>query len=322
MNFLSLTAITAFSALSLALVAPAAAEFPEKDITLIVPWSAGGGTDTIARTLVAEAESCLGANVNVVNRTGAVGATGMGALAAARPDGYTIGLITFQLSAYEPMGMVDLGPDDYDLLQLINQSAGAISVPAESEWKTLDDLMTYASENPGVVTVGHSGTGGSWHLAVATLAEEHDAKFNYVPFDGTANIRTALLGGHIAVSTSGADEMKQLAEAGEVRILAVVAKERVAGFPDVPTIGEAGYPLESPIYDWRGLAAPKGLPADVKAKLVEGLKACYDSAAFQTMATERAIPLVYADPDGFADFLTGMDATLRPALASMGLLAE
>ena len=116
--------------------------------------------------------------------------------------------------------------------------------------------------------------------------------------------------------------MKQLAEAGEVRILAVVAKERVAGFPDIPTIGEAGYPIDSPIYDWRGLAAPKGLPADVKAKLVEGLKACYDSAAFQSMATERAIPLVYADPDGFADFLDGMDATLRPALASMGLLVE
>ncbi|KIN78661.1 tripartite tricarboxylate transporter substrate-binding protein [Sulfitobacter mediterraneus] len=88
------------------------AELPEKDITLIVPWSAGGGTDTIARTLVAEAESCLGANVNVVNRTGAVGASGMGATATARPGGYTIGLVTFELTAYEPMGMVDLGPDD------------------------------------------------------------------------------------------------------------------------------------------------------------------------------------------------------------------
>ena len=88
------------------------AELPEKDITLIVPWSAGGGTDTIARTLVAEAESCLSANVNVVNRTGAVGASGMGATATARPDGYTIGLVTFELTAYEPMGMVDLAPDD------------------------------------------------------------------------------------------------------------------------------------------------------------------------------------------------------------------
>ena len=310
------------AALSLALAGSAIADFPEKDITLIVPWSAGGGTDTIARTLVADAENCLGANVNVVNRTGAVGASGMGATAAARPDGYTIGLITFQLSAYEPMGMVDLGPDDFDLLQLINQSPGAISVAADSEWETLEDLMSYASENPGVVTVGHSGTGGSWHLAAASVANASDAEFNFVPFDGSAKIRTALLGGHIAVATSGADEVKQLAEAGEVRVLAVVATERVAGFPDVPTVAEAGFPLDSPIYDWRGVAAPKGLPEDVKAKLVEGLKACYDSDAFQSLAAERAIPLVYADPDGFADFLTGMDASLRPALDSMGLLAE
>ncbi|MEM1076330.1 MAG: tripartite tricarboxylate transporter substrate binding protein [Pseudomonadota bacterium] len=301
---------------------PVFAEFPDKDITLIVPWSAGGGTDTIARTLVADAENCLGTGVNVVNRTGAVGASGMGATSTARPDGYTIGLITFQLSAYQPMGMVDLGPDDFDLLQLINQSAGAITVSADSEWQTLGDLMTYATENPGVVTVGHSGTGGSWHLAAATVADAHGATFNYVPFDGSAKVRTALLGGHIAVSTSGADEVKQLADAGEVRILAVVADERVAGFPDVPTIAEAGYPLDAPIYDWRGLAAPKGLPDDVKAALVEGLKACFESESFQSMAAERAIPLVYAGPEGFEAFLSGMDASLRPALASMGLLAE
>lgn len=310
------------AAISIAFATPALAEFPEKDITLIVPWSAGGGTDTIARTLVAEAESCLGANVNVVNRTGAVGASGMGATATARPDGYTIGLVTFQLSAYEPMGMVDLGPDDFDLLQLINQSAGAISVAADSEWQTLDDLMTYAAENPGVVTVGHSGTGGSWHLAAATVADAHGASFNYVPFDGSAKVRTALLGGHIAVSTSGADEVKQLAEAGELRILAVVANERAAGFPDVPTIAEVGYPLDAPIYDWRGLAGPKGLPAEVKARLVSGLKACFETEAFQIMAAERGIPLVYEGPEGFAAFLSGMDASLRPALASMGLLAE
>ena len=311
-----------FAALSLTLAGSAFADFPEKDITLIVPWSAGGGTDTIARTLVADAENCLGTSVNVVNRTGAVGASGMGATATARPDGYTIGLITFQLSAYEPMGMVDLSPEDFDLLQLINQSAGAISVSADSEWQTLGELMAYASDNPGVVTVGHSGTGGSWHLAAATVADASGAEFNFVPFDGSAKIRTALLGGHIAVATTGADEVKQLSEAGEVRILAVVATERVAGFPDVPTIAEAGFPLDSPIYDWRGVAAPKGLPEDVKAKLVTGLKACYDGDAFQSMAAERAIPLVYADPEGFADFLAGMDASLRPALDSMGLLAE
>lgn len=306
----------------LASTGAALADFPEKDITLIVPWSAGGGTDAIARTLVTDAKSCMGADINVVNRTGAVGATGMGATAAARPDGYTVGLITFHLSAYKAMGVVDMSYRDFDLLQLINQSPGAISVAANSEWKSLKDLMDYAKENPGVVTVGHSGTGGSWHLSAATLANGHDTEFNYVPFDGSANVRTALIGKHVAVAATGIDEMKQLSENGDVRILAVNALERAAAFPDVPTISEAGFKLDSPIYDWRGLAAPKGIPADVKAKLVAGFENCFNSDGFQKLAAERGIPLVYADPAGFEEFLVGMEKSLVPALESIGLLKQ
>jgi tripartite-type tricarboxylate transporter receptor subunit TctC len=309
--------------LAIALAGTAAwADFPEKDITLIVPWSAGGGTDTIARALVAEGESCLGAGVNVVNRTGAVGATGMGATSAARADGYTIGLVTFQLSAYEPMGMVDLSYRDFDLLQLINQSPGALTVAAESDWQTLEDLMAYAEANPGVVTVGHSGTGGSWHLAAATLANAAGVDMNYVPFDGSAQVRTALLGGHIAVATTGIDEVKQLSEAGEVRILAVNAAERAEAFPDVPTVSEAGFEVAAPIYDWRGLAAPTGLPQDVRAALVEGLRACFESEGFQNLAAERGIPLVYAGPKEFEAFLAGMEESLLPALRDLGLASE
>ena len=189
-------------ALSLTAGVALAADYPAKDVTMIVPWSAGGGTDTIARSLVAEAEECFGANINVVNKTGAVGAIGMGATSAARNDGYTVGLITFNLSTYGLLGQADLSYRDFDLIQLINQSPGAISVAANSEWQTLEDLMTYSQENPGVVTVGHAGTGGAWHLSAAALAKEHDTAFNYVPFDGSANVRTALLGNHVAVAAT------------------------------------------------------------------------------------------------------------------------
>ncbi|MGJ8609583.1 MAG: Bug family tripartite tricarboxylate transporter substrate binding protein [Octadecabacter sp.] len=307
--------------ISLCLVAGGATAqgYPEKDVTLIVPWSAGGGTDTIARSLVSEAEACFGANINVVNRTGAVGAIGMGATATARNDGYTVGLITFNLSTYGLLDQAELSYADFDLIQLINQSPGAITVAANSDWETLDDLMSYAQENPGVVTVGHAGTGGAWHLSAATLAKEYETTFNYVPFDGSANVRTALLGNHVAVATTGIDEMKQLLEAGEVRVLAVNALERADAFPDVPTVSEAGYAIAAPIYDWRGLAAPKGIDPAVMATIIEGFKACFDSDNFQALAEERGLPLVYKDPADFEVFLADMETSLGGVIADLGI---
>lgn len=299
-----------------------AQKFPAKDITLIVPWAAGGGTDTIARALVKNAKTYFGVNVNVVNKTGGMGAVGMGAAATAVPDGYTVGLITFQLSTYRMMGLADLSYRDYQLIQLLNQSPAAISVAADSKFKTLKDLMEYAKAHPGVVTAGHSGAGGGWHLALASIAVREGVKFNFVPFDGAAPTRTAVVGGHIAVATTGIDEVLQLYRAGQIRILAVNDTKRHWLFPDVPTIGEAGYPNPKIIYDWRGLAAPKGVPSDRMNILIEGFKKCFEDPEFKKLAHDLGLPLVYRDPKGFEEFLKEMEETLRPALESVGLLKE
>ena len=298
---------------------PAAAKFPAKDITLICPWSAGGGTDTISRALVKNAKKYFGVNVNVVNKTGGMGAIGMGAVSTARPDGYTVGMITFQLSTFQSMGLAKLSYRDFNLIQLVNQSPAAISVAADSKWKDLKQLMDYAKQNPGIVTVGHSGAGGGWHLAIASIATINDIKFNYVPFDGAAPTRTALIGGHIDCATTGIDEMLQLYKAGQVRILAVNNLKRHALFPDVPTIAEAGFPNPHPILDWRGLAAPKGVPAEQMQILVKGFNQCFDDPEFVKLADELGLPLTYADPQGFEKFLQGMEETLVPALKSVGL---
>jgi len=299
-----------------------AQKFPAKDITLIVPWAAGGGTDTIGRALVKNARSYFGVNVNVVNKTGGMGAVGMGAVATAVPDGYTVGLITFQLSTYRMMGLADLSYRDYQLIQLLNQSPAAISVSTESKFKTLKDLMEYAKAHPGVVTAGHSGAGGGWHLALASIAVREGVKFNFVPFDGAAPTRTAVVGGHIAVATTGIDEVLQLYRAGQIRILAVNDTKRHWLFPDVPTIAEAGYPNPKIIYDWRGLAAPKGVPGDRMSVLIEGFKKCFEDPEFKKLAHDLGLPLVYRDPKGFEEFLREMEETLRPALESVGLLKE
>ncbi|MDO6459150.1 tripartite tricarboxylate transporter substrate binding protein [Granulosicoccaceae sp. 1_MG-2023] len=296
------------------------AAFPEKDLTLIVPWSAGGGTDTIARALVKNAKKYIGVNVNVVNKTGGQGVVGMGAIKLARPDGYTVGLITFGLSTYKLMGLSDMTFRDFELLQLLNQSAAALSVKADSEWSSLEDLVQYAKANPGKVTLGHTGAGVAWHLSAAALGLAHGVEFNFIPFDGGAPTRSALLGGHIDLAATGIDEVKQLNDAEQIKILAVNADERHPSFPDVPTFTEAGYGLDAPILDWRGLALPKNVPADRVAVLEEGFKKMFEDPDFRQYCEEVGLMLVYEDSEGFEEFLTNMENVLAPTLEATGLL--
>jgi len=305
-----------------AFATPATADFPEKDITLIVPWSAGGGTDTIARALAKHGKKHLGVNVNVVNKTGGQGTIGMGATKLARPDGYSVGMITFGLSTYKQMGLSDISYRDYELLQLLNQSSAALSVKADSQFKTLDDLMKYAKENPGIVTLGHTGAGAAWHLSAASLGVLHDVEFNYIPFDGGAPTRTAMLGGHVSVVATGIDEVKQLSEAGQVRILAVNSLTRHPAFPDTPTLEEAGYKLDAPVLDWRGLALPKGVPADRVKILEAGFKKMFEDPEFVEYTESVGLVLVYEDAKGFEGFLSGMEEALAPTLDAVGLLKK
>jgi len=301
-------------------ITPERDKFPAKDITLICPWSGGGGTDLISRALVRNAKKYFGVRVKVINKTGGLGSIGMGAVAKARPDGYTVGMITFQLSTYRLMGWAKLSYRDYSLIQLVNRGLASISVAADSKWQTLKQVMDYAEKNPGIVTAGHTGTGGGWHLAMVSIATMNNVKFKYVRFRGAAPTRTALIGGHIDVAATGIDEMLQLYRAGKVRILAVNAVERHSLFPKVPTIAEAGFPNPTPIFDWRGLAAPNGVPEDRMKVLVKGFKQCFDSPEFRRLADELGLQIVYKDPEEFKEFLAGMEKALEPALKSVGLL--
>ncbi len=162
--------VVAVLAVALLVPAPAKAAFPERDITLIVPWAPGGGTDTLARTLVKNGKKYFGVNINVQNVTGGTGAIGMNQVARAKADGYTVALITFNLSTYRLLGQSELSYRDFDLIALLNRSIAGLTVKADSQFKTLKDLVEYAKANPGVVTVGHSGPAGAWHLAGVAIA--------------------------------------------------------------------------------------------------------------------------------------------------------
>ena len=311
--------------LTLTLLLPSwapAASFPERDITLVCPWAAGGGTDTLARTLAKNAKKYFGVNINVVNKVGGTGAIGMNSVATARPDGYTVGVITFNLSTYRMIGLAELSYKDFDLIALLNRSPAGFSVKADSHFNTLKDLVEYAKANPGVVTVGHSGPGQPWHLSAALLANSYKLKLTFVPFDGAAPTRVALVGGHITMAASGMDEVLQFYKTKQVRILAAITPTRNPFFPDVPTVAEAGYPIENPIFDWRGLGAPKGTPPDVLKALRDGFRKAAEDPEYIKLMDELTLPRAYMEYDKFGEFLASLEKGLEPVMDSVGLLKK
>ena len=311
--------------LALAWLLPSAAPaagFPERDLTLVVPWAAGGGTDTLARTLVKNGKKHFGVNLNVVNRVGGTGAIGMDSVAKARPDGYTVGVITFNLSTYRLLGQSDLSYRDFDLVALLNRSIASLSVKTDSQFKTLKELVEYAKANPGVVTVGHSGPGSPWHLSAVDMAHRLDLKFTLVPFDGAAPTRTALVGGHITVASTGMDEVLQFYQTKQIRMLGAMNPSRHPVFPDVPTMAEAGYPLEDPIVDWRGLAAAKGTPPEVLKVIRDGFRMAAEDPDYIALMDKLALPRTYLEQDKFQEFLAGMEKKLEPTLDRVGLLKK
>jgi len=314
--------VVALLGVALLAPAPAKAAFPERDITLIVPWAAGGGTDTLARTLVKNGKKYFGVNINVQNVTGGTGVIGMNQVARAKADGYTVGLITFNLSTYRLLGQSELSYRDFDLIALLNRSIAGLTVKADSQFKTLKDLVEYAKANPGVVTVGHSGPAGAWHLAGVGIAQNTGVKFTFVPFDGAAPTRTALVGGHITVCSSGMDEVLQFYQTKQVRILAANAPTRHPAFPDVPTMAEAGYPIQDPIFDWRGLATAKGTPAEVLKALRDGFRKAAEDPEYIALMDKLALPRAYLESDKFEEFLVGMEKSLEPTLELVGLLKK
>ena len=316
--------MVALLAVALLVPAPAKAAFPERDITMIVPWAAGGGTDTLARTLVKNGKKYFGVNINVQNVTGGTGVIGMNQVARAKPDGYTVAVITFNLSTYRLLGQSELSYRDFDLIALLNRSIAGLTVKADSQFKTLKDLVDYAKANPGVVTVGHSGPAGAWHLAAVAIAHDQQLKFTLVPFDGAAPTRTALVGGHITVCSSGMDEVLQFYQTKQVRILAANAPNRHPAFPDVPTMAEAGYPIrsENMIFDWRGLGVTKGTPPEVLKVLRDGFRKAAEDPEYIALMDKLALPRAYLESDKFEEFLAGMEKSLEPTLELVGLLKK
>jgi tripartite-type tricarboxylate transporter receptor subunit TctC len=291
-----LGAAAAAATLAAAGVRPARAQYPARGITLIVPYGAGGGTDITARLLARDLEPVLGKPVTVENRAGGGGWVGWGALAQARPDGYTLGYLNVP-SMYA--GYLDPNVGRKESLDSFTPLMNHVidyniwAVKADSPFKTVKDVIDAAKKAPSAITVTGFGNGGDDHIAALAVGAETGTKFVIVHHRSTAEGKTAVLGGHVQVLAANVSEVAEEARAGQVRVLGVMSAERSKFLPQAPTFKEQGFNQVWAVS--RGIAAPAGLPKDVEAVLAGGLEKVINSKEHQQKAEQLSLqPLVIA----------------------------
>ena len=299
----------------------AVAAYPERPITMIVPWGAGGGTDAVARFFAADLEKDLGQPVNVVNRTGGNGVVGHSAIAQAAPDGYTIGLITVEITMMHWQGLTELAPASYQPLALVNADAAGFQVRADAPYKTVKDVIDAIKANPGKLKASGTGQGGIWQLAIAGLLSDLKIDPNavpWVPSNGAAPGLQDLVAGGVDIVPCSIPEARALIDAGKVKSLAIFADKAPALYPKLPTIKEAtGSNWQTAA--WRGFAMPKGTPKDIVDKLTSAIQKAYESKEYKDFLSQRGFGGEWAKQDDFAKYMAKGDADMGKIMKAVGI---
>ena len=308
--------------LGIAHTAHAADNYPTRPITLIVPFAAGGGTDGVARIIGTLLEKELGQPVNVVNRAGGNGVVGHAAIAAAAADGYTLGMVTVDITMLHWAKLTPLTGRDFTPLALMNIDPAAIIVRSDAPYKKLDDLLKAIKANPGKFKSSGTGLGGIWHLAMAGMLKDvgiDTSSVPWVPSTGAAQAMNDLVAGGVEFVTCSLPEARALIDAGKARPLVIMSDKASSLYPNVPTL-QAAANSKWTLGAWRGVAAPRNLPPDTLVKLGSVLKKIYDSKAFQDFMASRGFGITYADAKAFEQFMLRGDADMGATMKSVGLV--
>jgi len=280
-----------------------AADFPTKEVQIIIPWAAGGATDLIFRALAATSGKYLGKPVVVVNKPGGGGAVGYTEGMKAAPDGYTLTAAVTPMTILPHQVTTAFTYKNFEPILNVVSDPSMFLIRSDAPWKSLKEFLDYAKQNPDMITVGNSGAGGGVHLVALAFEKAAGVKFNHIPFSGGGPSVTAILGGHVnAVSVSPPEGIPQI-QAGKLKIIALFAEKRLAMFPDVPTVKEQG--INFAMGMWRGLAAPKGTPRDVIKKLHDAFKQGMDDPVLKKNAADMAVNLDYLGPEAFGKLIAG-----------------
>ncbi|MDO9071891.1 MAG: tripartite tricarboxylate transporter substrate binding protein [Rubrivivax sp.] len=291
-------------ALAVAATGALAQAWPSKPVTLLVPFPPGGSTDLIARTLGPKLQEKLGSNFIVENKAGATGTVGGGIVKRAAPDGYTIFVSSLGPFVIAPHLMKNVPYDalqDFDYISVAVQAPNVLAVPASSPHKSLADVIAYHKANPGKMSFASSGNGSSDHLTAELFWQQTGTSGLHVPYKGGAPAMADLLGAQVDATFMNINTGLPNIKGGKLRALAITSEKRSPLLPDVPTMEEAGVKGVN-VYSWQAFAAPKGLPADIKAKLHEAVVAGLNDPEVKAKLLGLGFEIVGNTPAQFTAF--------------------
>jgi tripartite-type tricarboxylate transporter receptor subunit TctC len=295
--------------------------FPGKPITLIVPWPAGGSTDRHHRTLAEIASKHLGQNILVENRPGAGGTLGPSQMAlTARPDGYTIAQFPLGMLRYPHMQKTNWHPiNDFTFILGVSGYTFGFVVRADSPYKTFNEYIEAARQQPGRIDYGSTGIGTSPHLLVEELAEVAKVKLNHVPFKGNADQMQSLLGGHV-MAASDATGWDKFVDAGQMRLLLTFGEQRTQRWPTVPTAKDLGYNVVST--SPYGLVGPKGMDPAVVKTLHDAFKKAMDDPRHLELLQQLNQTLWYRTGDDYRQWAAETFVKDKALIERLGLAAK
>jgi len=300
------------------LVASAVAQnFPEKAITLVVPYSAGGTTDVAMRALAEATSKQLGQRVVVDNRTGVAGTLGPASIVNTRPDGYVIAQMPITVFRVPYMQKGSFDPlNDFTWIIHVSGYTFGVAVRADSPWKTWQEFIAYAKANPGKVSYSTPGHGTSLHITMEEIAQREGIQWLQVPYKGAADALIALRGGHVT-AMADSSTWGEMVDAGQVRLLVTWGENRTRRWPNVPTLKDLGYGIvsNSPY----GIAGPKGMDPKVVKILHDAIRKAMDDPAYQKVLERLDQDNVYKSSEDYAKFAKQVNDEQRAIIERMGL---
>jgi tripartite-type tricarboxylate transporter receptor subunit TctC len=275
-----------------------AADYPTKNIRLVVPFGAGGGTDSVGRTLANSAKDILGKNISVMNRTGGAGAVGMSFGAQQKADGYTLTVVTREIASLPQMGLMQHSADDFKLIRMVNLDPAVVLVSKDSPYNTINDLIKEAKANPGKVKFASTAAPNFYLMS---LEKNQGIKLNAIPYNGSSEAIPAVLGHHTDVTMVTPGEAIAQLRSGQLKALGVMSEKRIDFIPDVKTLKEQGVDVVTGT--WRGIGAPKDTPDAIIETLGKAFDQAMASAEFKSFMAKGAMTIHNLNAQEFTDFV-------------------
>lgn len=311
-------------ALMASLAAASVFAWPDRTVTMVVPFPPGGSTDLIARTLGPKLQEKLGGTFIVDNKAGATGTIGAGTVARATPDGHTLFVSSLGPFVIAPHLLAKVPYDalkDFDYITVAVQAPNVLVVPASSVHKSMADVIAYQKANPGRMTFASSGNGSSDHLTAELFWLQTGTTGIHVPYKGGGPVMTDLLGGQVDASFMNINTAMPQITAGKLKALAITSEKRSRLLPNVPTMEESGV-KESNVYSWQAVAAPRGLPADIKGKLHAAIVASLNDPQVKAKLLDLGFEIVANTPEQFTAYQAAEFARWKKLIESRKISAD